>query len=185
MGCFEEYAKIPRGGITVKKRILILSIALFSAIYFASGVNLLGDLDCFVFDATPSNSVSMYGGQLDFLMDSPGNVRMGFGVQYHLVTADASFLGEDFKGELGLYSVGEYRSDLTSVLDFLVITRGGISIPNFDFSKLGYFTEVSISVGYEMMKKWLLLVGLSMKSHAFTDSYASFIAVKLGVGGDL
>ncbi len=160
-------------------------LILISSIAMAIGVNVWADLDMFTFDATPSSDVSMYGIQMDLVFESPGNVRMGFGVEYHFVSADASFLGMNFDQSVGIYAVGVYRSELTSSLDLLVISRGGISLPNFDLSTMGYFTEVSVSMVYPLGEKWFVSFGGSLKSYSFGEPYVSFIPVKLGIGGDL
>ncbi len=170
----------------MKLRYLVILLALTSVVIFAAvDLNLWGDIDFFVFDATPSSAVSMYNIQLDVVFPSPGNVSMGFGVEGGYVTADASFLDMDYTNSIGIYAVGVYRSPLTSVFDFVVVSRGGISIPSTDLSKMGYFTEVSVGVIYPMGKKFWISLASAMKSYSFGKQYVTFIPIKLGIGGEL
>ncbi len=167
------------------KRVILLITLLPLGAFASVSINLWGDIDFFVFDATPVEDVSMYGAQLDVVLPSPGDISMGFGVEAHYVTSDASFLGVDYTNSLGLYAVGVYSSPLTSVLDFLVISRGGISIPSMDFSEMGYFTEVMVGVTYPISKSFRISLGASMKSYSFGKSYITFIPLKMGIGGEL
>ena len=170
----------------MKLRYLAIFLILTSAAIFAAvDLNLWGDIDYFVFDATPSEDVSMYGVQFDVVFPSPGNVSMGFGVEGALVTADASFLDMEYNNSIGIYAVGVYRSPLTSVFDFVVVSRGGISVPSMDLSKMGYFTEVSVGINYPMGKNFWISLASAMKSYSFGNPYVTFIPVKLGIGGEL
>ncbi len=180
----ERYATISSGGI--KLRYLITFLALISAVVFATvDLNFWLDVDYFVFDATPSSTVSIYGAQLDIVFPSPGNVSMGFGVEGGYVTADASFLEMDYTNSVGIYAVGVYKSPLTSVFDFVVVSRGGISIPSMDMSKMGYFTEVSVGIIYPLGKSFWISLASAMKSYSFGNPYVTFIPIKLGIGGEL
>ena len=170
----------------MKLRYIALSLILISAAIFAAvDLNFWLDVDYFVFDATPSSAISMYNAQLDIVFPSPGNVSMGFGIEGGYVTADASFLEMDYTNSIGIYAVGIYRSPLTSVFDFVVVSRGGISVPSLDLSKMGYFTEVSVGIIYPMGKKFWLSLASAMKSYSFGTPYVTFIPIKLGIGGEL
>ena len=168
----------------MRKKVFLM-ILLFPIALLGLKIGLFGDYQFYTMNSTPVEDVSMMGLKIDALMDSPGNVRMGFGIGYEFVTADASFIGEEFTGAFEIYSVGEYRSELTSVLDFFIVTRGGLSVPNFDFSKMGYFTDISVLIGYPFTEKWYVSFGFSIKSHSYLDSYVSFVSLEMGIGGDL
>ncbi|MCD6449090.1 MAG: hypothetical protein J7L34_01100 [Thermotogaceae bacterium] len=167
------------------KKILVFAFVflLIGVVYSAKyRIGLTGDFPVYTLESTPLEA-SMMGAQFDFVLISPGNVQMGFGLGYEMVSADAGFLGTPVDHSLELYSVASFKSELSSTFDLLVISRGGMSVPNHDFSLSGYFVEVSADLVYYF--KWFyVLAGLSIKSYAFGDAAITFIPIKLGFGGE-
>ncbi len=168
----------------LKKTLVYILIFILVSVAFSAKfrLGLTGDFPVYTIESTPSE-VSIMGAQLDFVLISPGNVQMGFGLGYENVSTDASFLGVPVDHSLEIYSVASFKSELSSTFDLLVISRGGMAIPNHDFSLSGYFVEVSADLVYYF--KWLYLtVGMSLKSYAFGDSAVTFVPIKFGFGGE-
>ncbi len=163
---------------------VILTVAL---LLIASTVkfDFIGDFGVFVIDATPTEDVNFAGFQVDFLIISPGNVLMGFGVGYHSLNGDLDtfFNRQGVDHSVEIYSVASYRSELSSKFDLFIVSRGGMVLPNHDFSLSGYFVEVSAEIVWFF--KWFhVFGGISLKSYAFENSTVTLIPLKIGVGGE-
>jgi len=172
------------GGMELKKILVYIFILALISVAFSAKfrLGLTGDFPIYTLESTPSTA-SMRGVQMDFVLISPGNVQMGFGLGYENVSTDASFLGVPVDHSIEMYSVASFKSEVSSTFDLLVISRGGMAVPNHDFSLSGYFVEVSANLIYYF--KWLYLtVGMSLKSYAFGDAAVTFIPVKFGLGGE-
>ncbi len=167
------------------KKAAVFVILAISIVALGASVRFDGmfDADYFVLDATPASDIHFYGVQIDVLLISPGNVQMGFGFGYSVVEGGEKFFGRTVDHTVDFYSVASYRTELSSVLDILIVSRGGISVPNHDFSLSGYFVEVTAEIAY-FMGSFHIFGGVSMKSYAFPDSSVTFIPIKVGVGGE-
>lgn len=167
------------------RKLLTMVVFLLAVLAFSATVRFdaMADFDYFVFEASPSSDIRFLGVQIDVLLISPGNVQMGFGFGYSVVENGLQFFGKDVDHTVDFYSVASYRTELSTAFDLLIVSRGGISVPNHDFSLSGYFVEVSAELAYFM--GWFhIFGGISMKSYAFPNSSVTFIPFKVGVGGE-
>ncbi len=167
------------------RKLLTIVVFLSAVLAFSASVRFdaMADFDYLVFEASPSSDIRFLGVQIDVLLISPGNVQMGFGFGYSVVENGQQFFGKDVDHTVDFYSVASYRTELSTAFDLLIVSRGGVSVPNHDFSLSGYFVEVSAELAYFM--GWFhIFGGISMKSYAFPDSSVTFIPFKVGVGGE-